>query len=311
MTTQPLLSTSPTPASPAAPGTAARARRRSRLRSSLSQNKFAAFALALLLLLVVVSMAAPYLSPYNPEAVELGIRAKPPFWSADALPGYPLGTDMLGRDVLTWLIYGGRISLFVGLASVALAGIVGTALGLLAGYYQGAVDSVIMRLVEIQLSFPVMLLAISLLAVLGSGITNIILVLVIIGWASYARIVRAETMSLAAREFVQAAHATGVGTPQIIARHILPNVLASVIVLASFSVGTNILAESALSFLGLGTEPTVPSWGRMLATGKEHLFRAPWLAIFPGLALMLTVLAMNVVGDWLRDYLDPRIDVSS
>jgi peptide/nickel transport system permease protein len=273
-------------------------RRPSRLFSSLAKNRLALFGLIIIVFFVVGSAAAPLLAPYDPETIELINRAKPPFWSTEADPRFLLGTDMLGRDVLTWLIYGGRISLFVGLTSMLLAGIVGTVLGLLAGYYQGIVDSIIMRLVDIQLSFPVMLLAISLLAVLGSGLTNIIIVLGIIGWATYARVVRAETISLRNREFVEAAHAVGVNSIQIIWRHILPNALPSVIVLASFSVGANILAESALSFLGLGTEPTVPSWGRMLATGKDHLYRAPWLAIFPGLALMLTVLSLNVVGDW-------------
>ncbi|MBW7884015.1 MAG: ABC transporter permease [Caldilineaceae bacterium] len=268
----------------------------------------ALLSLFLLGLLVIASLAAPYIAPFDPEAVDLSNRAKPPFWADGADPNFILGTDMLGRDVLAWLLYGGRISLFVGFTSVAVAGLAGTMLGLLAGYYQGVVDNVIMRLVDIQLSFPVMLLAVSVLAVLGSGLTNIILVLGIVGWATYVRVVRAETMTLRAQEFVEAATATGVRPYRIILRHIVPNLVASVIVIASFSVGTNILAESALSFLGLGTEPTVPSWGRMLATGKEHLYRAPWLAIFPGLTLLLTVLSINIVGDWLRDYLDPRMN---
>ena len=281
---------------------------RPRLLDSLWSNKTALRALAVFIMFTLISITAPIIAPHDPEEIVLQDRALPPFWSAGSNPKYLLGTDMLGRDVLTRLMYGGRVSLFVGLATVLLAGTVGMVLGLLAGFYRGFTDDAIMRIVEIQLSFPVMLLAITVMAVLGPSVTNLVLVLGAISWATYARIVRAETMSLREREFVEAALALGASPWNIIWNHIIPNMWAPVIVVATFSVGIAIISESALSFLGLGAEPTIPSWGRMLATGKEHLNRAPWLAYFPGIAFVIIVLAINTVGAWLRDYLDPKFD---
>lgn len=261
----------------------------------------------MLLLLLLSAIFAAQIAPYDPNLVQVVNRLKPPFWMDGGSVAHPLGTDSVGHDLLSRVIFGTRISMLVGISSVVVSGALGTLVGLIAGYWRGWPDAIIMRLGEIQLAFPLILLAIAVLAVLGPGVNNLILVLGTYGWVIYARVVRAQTLSWREKEFVEAARCMGASSTRIMLRHILPNVYASLIVIATFAMATNVLAEASLSFLGLGAPPNVPSWGAMLASARDYLQDAWWLATFPGLALMLTILSINVVGDWLRDYLDPRL----
>ncbi|MFI5269164.1 MAG: ABC transporter permease [Chloroflexota bacterium] len=251
----------------------------------------------------LTAILANVLSPADPLAGTLSARLLAPL----ARPDHWLGTDAIGRDVLARLIYGARISLAVGFLSVAAAALVGSLLGLLAGYYGGRVDSAIMRLGDVQLSFPSLLLALSLMAVLGAGVFNVILALSIAGWVRFARVLRSSVLPLRHVEYVEAARVAGCGAGRVMFRHVLPNALAPILVLATVSLGANIIAESSLSFLGLGVDPQTPSWGSMLSDGRAYLASAWWVAALPGLAISLTVLAVNIVGDWLRDELDPRL----
>ncbi|MBM3451432.1 MAG: ABC transporter permease [Armatimonadetes bacterium] len=278
-----------------------------RSRGALWRSRPAVAAATLLALVTIVSLAAPLLTPYDPSTPNVIQRLLPPPWAGGAEPSHPLGTDQLGRDVLARLMYGGQISILVGFSAVALSGAIGVTLGLIAGYYGGWIDDVIMRIADFELAFPFILLAIAILAVLGPGLSKVIIVLAITGWAQYCRLVRAQVLSLREMEFVEAARALGARTGHILFRHVLPNTWAPVIVIGSFSVAGVIIAEASLSFLGLGVPPTTPTWGGMLAQGREYIERAWWLATFPGLALMLTVLSINVFGDKVRDALDPRL----
>ena len=263
----------------------------------------AALAGGILCLVVTLAVAAPLVTPHSPAALDIANRLVPPASGG----AHPFGTDHLGRDILSRLAFGARVSLIVGLSAVLIAGLVGVTLGLIAGYYGGIVDDVIMRLADFELAFPFILLAIAVLAVLGPGLAKVILVLSLTGWAQYCRLTRAQVLGLRETEFVEAARTIGASTPRILVRHILPNAMAPVIVIASFSVASVIIAEASLSFLGLGIPPAVPSWGGMLSEGRTYIERAWWLVTFPGLALMLTVLSINVVGDAVRDVLDPRL----
>lgn len=270
-------------------------------------------AVASLLVLAAVAAAAilaPMLSPADPLKNDLLERLTPPMWNAGGSAAHPLGTDTLGRDVASRLLYGARVSLIVGLAAVIVSGVLGVALGLLSGYYRGFTDDALMRLGDVQLAFPVLVLAVAVLAVLGASLANVILVLGVTGWITYARIVRGETLSLRQREFVEAARALGATDRYLLRRHILPNVLPPVTVVATFSVARTIIAEASLSFLGLGIPPPAPSWGAMLDEGRNYITTGWWLALFPGLAILLLVLGINLVGDWLRDQLDPRMERS-
>lgn len=275
----------------------------------LLRSRAALASVLVLLLLVALALLAPRIAPHNPTRVNVLKTLKPPVWLEGSDPKYLLGTDSLGRDVLSQLLYGARVSLLVGITVVAAGGTIGTLLGLVAGYYGGYVDDVIMRLADIQLAFPFILLAITFLAVLGPGLENVILVLAVGSWMSYARVMRGQVMSLREKEFVEAARTVGVRTPTILFRHLLPNAFAPIIVIASFSVASTIISEASLSFLGLGVRPSTPTWGAMLANGREYITDAWWLVVFPGLAIMLTVLSINVLGDWLRDRLDPRLRI--
>jgi peptide/nickel transport system permease protein len=274
----------------------------------LWRDRAAVAGLAVILATIVLAAGAPALAPASPVRNDLLARLTPPMWMAEGDRGHPLGTDTLGRDVLSRLIYGARVSLTVGLAAVGAAGAIGVALGLVAGYCRGWVDDVLMRVGDLHLAFPVLLLGVSLLSVLGASLANLILVLAISGWVTYARIVRAETLSLVEREFVAAARALGAGNRHVIWRHILPNVWPPIIVVGTFSVARMIIAEASLSFLGLGIPPPAPSWGAMLDEGRNYITTGWWLALFPGVAILLLVLGINLVGDWLRDLLDPRLE---
>jgi len=255
---------------------------------------------SILFLFAVCALLAPIFAPHDPLRQDL----------AQDLIGYsrahPLGTDKLGRDILSRTIYGGRISLVVGISTVALSLTIGFAIGSLSGFFGGWVDQLVMRLVDILMAFPGILLAIAFTAVLGPGLDHVILALCLIGWTGYARLVRGEILSLREREFVHAARALGCRPKRIILRHLLPNLIPPLLIQATFGLAAAIVAEGSLSFLGLGVEPPAPSWGSMLNDGRQFLLVAPHLTTYPGLALMITVLALNLVGDALQDRLDKR-----
>ncbi len=261
----------------------------------------------ILLTVLVGAVFAEYFAPHEPNKQRLVARFKPPFWAEGGSITYPLGTDNVGRDIWSRIIHGSRISLLVGVCAVGVSMLIGVSLGLVSGFMGGWVDSTIMALVDIMLAFPQLILAFAMVAVLGPGIGNIILVLGVTGWERYARVVRAEVLALREREFVQAARAVGVSSAKIIFGHIMPNTFSSVIVMATLQTAQAILAEAALSFLGLGSGRTYPSWGQMISLGRDYISIAWWLSTFPGLAILLTVLAINLMGDRLRDVLDPRV----
>jgi peptide/nickel transport system permease protein len=283
-------------------------RRSSRLRRSILARRSVLFALFVVCLVIFWALAAPLIAPYPPRTGNVIDSKLPPAWLPQGERRFLLGTDELGRDILSRVIYGAQISLLVGFTAVALAGAVGVSLGLVAGYYRGRIDDVIMRVADIQLAMPQILMAIAILAVLGPGVKNVILTLAITNWVTYARVVRGQVLSFREKEFVEAARCIGVRDRAIMFKHILPNTLASIIVIASFAVASTMLAEAALSFLGLSVGPDVPTWGGMVATGRDQIITGQWwIYTFPGLAIMLTVLGINTIGDWLRDYLDPRL----
>jgi peptide/nickel transport system permease protein len=276
----------------------------------LAARRTALFGLVVLLLVVVTALAAPLVSPFDPVEQDLGdLRLKPPGFRDAAGRLHALGTDHLGRDLLTRVIYGARPALLVGFAAVAISGLIGMAAGLCSGYFGGRTDDVLMRLADIQLAFPFILLAIAVIGVLGPSLKTIIIVIGVSSWVVYARIVRGAVLTLREREFVQAALALGSGDGRVLLRHILPNALTPWLVVATLDMARVIVIESALSFLGLGVQPPTPTWGGMLADGRVYISTAWWLATFPGLAILVTVLGINLFGDGLRDTLDPRLKV--
>lgn len=290
-----------------APAAAPPAKSRRRLLGRLLRSKAALVCAIVLLLVMIAAAASPWIVPNDPFAIRLVQRLKPPGYVNGAGSVFWLGTDTLGRDVFARLLYGARVSLVVGLSAVMISGTIGLLVGLVSGYFGGLVDDVAMRIADIQLSFPTILLALAIMAVLGSGLDKLILVLGLTGWVQYGRIVRGQVLSIKEDEFVLAAHATGERSWRILFQHILPNIWSPVIVVASFSVASNIVAEASLSFLGVGVPPSIPSWGTMLADGRQYIGTAEWLTIPAGVAISLTVLSINILGDWLRDYLDPRL----
>jgi peptide/nickel transport system permease protein len=257
---------------------------------------------AVVLLLFILSILAPWLTPYQPDAIDAWRVLTPPTFE------HLLGTDELGRDVLTRLLFGARISLKVGFVAVGIAVATGTVVGLVAGYYGGWLDSLLMRLVDIMLCFPTFFLILAVIAMLEPSIWYIMIVIGLTGWMGVARLVRAEVLSLREREFVMAARGLGASDIRIIFRHILPNALSPVLVSATLGVAGAILTESALSFLGIGVQPPTPSWGNILTSGKDYIEFAWWLSLFPGLAILVTVLSYNLVGEGIRDALDPRLN---
>ena len=277
---------------------------------ALIKNKWALVSLVWLFFIIFVAIFASEISPLDPNRNNIMERVAPPLTlDKNGDMKYVIGSDALGRDNLSRLIHGAQVSLIVAFAAVFIGGIMGILLGVLAGYYGRLTDDIIMRLADIQLAFPFILLAILFLVTLGEGLVNLILVLGVGQWVTYARIARAQTIAQKEKEYVEAAKALGVNNFSIMFGSILPNILAPLIVIASFNVASVILAEAALSFLGLGVPPQIPTWGAMLAESRDHIFaKRWWLPFFPGMAILLTVLAFNIVGDWLRDYLDPRLN---
>ena len=288
---------------------------------TLRRSRLGMAGIVILAIIAVAAIAAPLVAPHDPYQGSLSVsRQCPAFTTCPNLGGsfartsaregtleYPLGTDPNGRDVLSRIIYAAQISLIVGVTAVVIGGTVGVVAGLVSGYYGGGVDSVIMRIADIQLAFPFILLAIAIVAVLGGGLVNVIIVLGIGSWVPYARIVRGQVFSAKGQEYVLAAQAMGARDATILFRHILPNVVTPAIIIATFGVAAAIIGEATLSFLGVGIQAPTPTWGNMLADGRAYVSSAWWLATFPGVAIMLTVLSINVIGDWLRDYLDPRL----
>ena len=291
------------------PHTGSRFRREfGRAARSMVAAKWPIVALLILLVVLVVAIFGPAIAPMDPNRQNIMVRLAAPMADGPNDQIFLMGSDALGRDAFSRLLYGARVSLLVGVAAILVGGTLGVSAGLVSGYFGGWIDDVLMRLGDIQLAFPFILLAIMFLVVLGPGLFNLILVLGIGQWVTYARIVRAQTLSLREKEFVEAARAMGDSTASIIFRTILPNIVAPLTVIASFNVASVILAEAALSFLCLGVPAEVPTWGSMLAQSRDQLIANKWwLAIFPGLAIVFTVLSFNIMGDWLRDFLDPRL----
>ncbi|MFH1369173.1 MAG: nickel transporter permease [Elusimicrobiota bacterium] len=269
--------------------------------SQLSQNKMALAGLIIVALLAVLAAAAPFFAPYDPVGQYLSDRLSGPSGK------YLLGTDDLGRDVFSRMIHGTRVSLAVGFIAVGISVIIGTLLGLLSGYFGKWVDTVIMRAVDIMLCFPTFFLILLVIAFLEPNIYNVMFVIGLTSWPGLTRLVRAQVLSLKEREYIQAAKLLGLSRWRIFFVHLLPNVISPIIVSATLGVGDAILTESGLSFLGLGVQPPMPSWGQMLTTGKDYIYMAWWLSVFPGIAILVTVLAFNLLGEGLRDVLDPRI----
>jgi peptide/nickel transport system permease protein len=262
-------------------------------------------------LAVIAAFGAPVLAPHNPTELNLKARLLPPIWSEAGDPVYLLGTDQLGRDLLSRIIFGSRISLIVGIGGVLISLAIGVTLGLISGFFGGIIDTVVSRILDTFLSIPFIILALAVIGVLGvkggNNVVRLIVVLALANWVIFARVVRGEVLSVKTRDYVEAARAIGQRTPKIIVRYVLPNVTASIIVLATLQVATVIIAEASLSFLGLGVQPPTITWGIMLADGRDHLATSWWLSTFPGIAITLTVLGLILWGDWLRDVLDPRL----
>jgi peptide/nickel transport system permease protein len=260
--------------------------------------------LGLTLAVLVAAVAAPWLTPQDPLRADFVASLQPP-----GTPGHPLGTDQLGRDLLARVLHGARLALFIGVCTVVVTAIGGGLLGLVAGFVERWPSAVLMRLADVQLSFPFILLALTINAIVGLGLRNIVLSLAAAGWVVYARVVRGEVLSVKQRDFVHAAAALGVGRARLLFRHVLPNVAPSIIVVASLQFSQFVVAEAAISFLGFGVQPPTPAWGSMLAESRDFLYVAWWLAAFPGAALALTALGVNLLGDWLRDTFDPKLRV--
>jgi len=270
-------------------------------RAPILANPLNLVAIALIVILAACALLAPVLAPYDPLAQDLAVRLKPPS------PEHWLGSDSLGRDIASRILYGARISLLVGVVVVASAGVFGTFVGLVAGYAGGLVDEALMRLTEIFLAFPALILAMAIAGALGPSLTNAIIAIAAVTWAVYARLVRGQILSLRQREFVEAARAMGASRRRIVLRHLLPNTLAPLMVQASFDMGSSIIAAAGLSFIGFGAQPPTPEWGVMISEGRNFISTQPWLSLFPGVAILLAVGSFNLLGDGLRDAFDPRL----
>jgi len=288
-------------ASPVRPQAAERSLRR------LWRVKWGVVAALLLLLIVITALAAPLIAPYSPVEVDIEHRLGPPAWMEGGKTEHWLGTDQIGRDLLSRMIYGGRVSLLIGVSAVLVSSTIGVLLGLVAGYFGSRTDWIIMTLINIMLTFPFVLLALAVIAVLGPSLVNMVIVLGVTGWPLYARVIRAETMAIRERDFITAGRALGMSHVRIIFRQILPNLISVVVVIATLQVASVIILESFLSFLGLGVQPPTPAWGNMLGEGRVYMLNSWWIAAFPGAAIFVTTLAINLMGNALRDWLDPHM----
>jgi len=283
--------------------------RSSRFARELLRNPGGFIGLVLVLIAVVCALFAPWLAPHNPTMGSILDRLDPPAWLHGSNPKFFLGTDPVGRDELSRIIFGAQVSLYIGIVSVVLSLLVGVPVGLLAGFYGRWIDDLLMRMSDTMLAFPFILFAILVMALFGPGVNKLIIVLGLTGWVGFARVVRGQAMSIRELEYVTAARATGAGDVRIMARHILPGIWSPIIVIATMNIAVNILLSSGLSFLGMGVDPSIPDWGGMLAAGQLYLTSAWWVETFPGIAIMLTVLGFNLLGDWLRDMMDPTLKV--
>ena len=262
---------------------------------------------AIILVFVLVAVLAPWLSPSDPYEQSLRLRHRPPVWEERGSWAHPLGTDRLGRDLLSRIVYGARVSLAAGVVTVLLASAVGAAVGLVAGYYGGRVDATLMRVTDATLSFPIILLALILAVTVGPSFANVVLAIAVILWARYARVIRGQVLTIMQLDFIAQARIAGAGAWRVITRHLLPNTLNTLVVLVTLQIGYVIIVEASLSFLGAGIPPPTPAWGGMIAEGRDVVTSAWWVSLFPGLAILLVVLAFNLLGDWLRDTFDPRL----
>jgi len=256
---------------------------------------------------VLAALLAPLVSPADPYEQALRLRFRPPVWEERGSWAHPLGTDRLGRDMLSRMLYGSRVSLAAGVVTVLLASAFGAAVGLVAGYHGGRVDATLMRITDATLSFPVILLALILAVTVGPSFTNVVIAIAVILWARYARVIRGQVLTLMELDFIAQARIAGAGAWRIITRHLVPNTLNTLVVLVTLQIGYVIIVEASLSFLGAGIPPPTPAWGSMIAEGREFVTSAWWVSSFPGLAILLVVLAFNLLGDWLRDTLDPKL----
>jgi len=275
----------------------------------LARLRWGVGAAGVLLLIIATAVFAPLIAPHDPLAVDIRHRLSPPAWMEHGTAEHLLGTDQVGRDLLARMIYGGRVSLAVAVASVIISATIGVLLGLGAGYFGGNTDWTIMTVINVMLTFPFVLLALAVIAVLGPSLMNMIFVLGVAGWPIYARVVRAETLAIREREFVLAGRALGMSHGRLVFRQILPNLVSTIVVIATLQVAQVIILESFLSFLGLGVQPPTPAWGNMLGEGRVYMLNSWWIATFPGLAIFVTTLAINLMGNALRDWLDPHMKV--
>ncbi|MDC3728081.1 MULTISPECIES: ABC transporter permease [Rhodococcus] len=295
------------PAPTSEPPSTAPQSRRTRRRGPTTTRRVGWLGAGLLGLVVLTAVLAPILAPYDPTVMSAGDRLLPPVWSDGGSSTYLLGTDNLGRDILSRLIYGTQLTLLVSGIATIIAAVLGTALGLLCGYRAGSwIDAIVMRIVDASMAIPNILLVLVVVGALGTSATTLTLILGITGWIPFTRMIRSEVLSLRERDYVRAAHAIGLRDTTIVFKHILPNVAATIIVLATLAFGGNIVLEASLSFLGLGIQPPQVTWGYMLNEGRDYLATAWWISTFPGIAITLTVLGVLFTGDWLRDVLDPR-----
>lgn len=263
--------------------------------------------LAIITLMVATAALAELLTPYSPTEISLANRLRPPFWEEGGSTAHPLGTDPMGRDLLTRMIYGARVSLMVAALALLVGGGIGAALGLLAGFYGGRIDAFVMRVADTTMAFPIILFAILFVVIIGGSMVTTVFAVALVLWARYARVIRGEVLSLRERDFVAQARVAGCSGARIMLVHLFPNIVNTLIVLLSLQVGWVIIVEASLSFLGAGIPPPTPTWGSMIAEGRDYIATAWWVSFFPGLAILVTVLSFNLFGDWLRDALDPKL----